>query len=73
LLKDIPLFGQLFRVDANTLQKTELIVLITPYVVGDDIEAQSITDAFRRQLGTWAQPASEEKPKRELPAGPGWI
>lgn len=72
LLKDIPLLGQLFRVDANSIQKTELIVLITPYVIGDDMEAQSITDAFRRQLGTWAQPPNEEKPKRELPSG-SWL
>jgi general secretion pathway protein D len=72
LLKDIPLIGQLFRVDNNSIQKTELIVLITPYVIGDDIEAQSITNAFRRQLGTWAVPANEAKPARELPSA-SWL
>lgn len=71
LLKDIPLIGQLFRVDNNTVNKTELIVLITPYVIGDDIEAQSITDAFRRQLGSWAQSPAEEKPKHQVPAS--WL
>jgi general secretion pathway protein D len=71
LLKDIPLIGQIFRVDNNSVQKTELIVLITPYVIGDDIEAQSITEAFRRQLGTWAQSPTEEKPKHQVPAG--WL
>ncbi len=68
LLKDIPLFGQLFRVDANQIQKTELIVLITPYVMGDDLDAQSITEAFRNRLGTWAQPPTN-KPVRTLPSG----
>jgi general secretion pathway protein D len=72
LLKDIPLVGQLFRVDANTFTKTELIVLITPYVIGDDIDAQSITAAFRRQLGDWAQPQGDFKPKRTLPSG-SWL
>jgi general secretion pathway protein D len=72
LLKDIPLVGQLFRVDANTFLKTELIVLITPYVIGDDIDAQSITAAFRRQLGDWAQPQGAIKPKATLPTG-SWL
>jgi general secretion pathway protein D len=71
LLKDIPLIGQIFRVDNNTVNKTELIVLITPYVIGDDIEAQSITDAFRHQLGNWAQSPNEEKPRHQVPAG--WL
>lgn len=54
LAKDIPLLGALFRNQADTNDKTELIVLITPYVVEDDQTAQSITQAFRNQLGTWA-------------------
>jgi general secretion pathway protein D len=72
LLKDIPLVGQLFRVDSNTIQKTELIILITPYVISDDIDAQSITDAFRRQLGNWAQPANSQPAKRTLPSA-SWL
>jgi general secretion pathway protein D len=49
-LKDIPGVGQLFRVDSVTNKRTELIVLITPYVVNDDADADAITGSFRRQF-----------------------
>lgn len=54
LLKDIPGIGQLFRVDNESSSNTELIVLITPYIIYDDKDAQAITDAFRSRLGDWA-------------------
>jgi general secretion pathway protein D len=54
-LKDVPVIGQLFRVNNDTSERTELIVLITPYLVNNDFEARAITDAFRSQLGPWAQ------------------
>jgi len=63
LLKDIPGIGQLFRVDGETNDNTELIVLITPYIISDDKDAEAITDAFRSRLGGWARkpPAVNEK------------
>lgn len=66
ILKDVPVIGQLFRVNTDTSERTELIVLITPYVVNNDFEARAITDAFRSQLGPWAQPVG--KPAISLPA-----
>jgi general secretion pathway protein D len=56
LLKDIPGVGQLFRTNTDNNRKTELLVLITPYILADDHDAQEITGAFRNQLGAWAQP-----------------
>lgn len=56
LLKDLPLVGQLFRTNTDNNRKTELLVLITPYIVADDHDATEITNAFRNQLGEWAQP-----------------
>ena len=55
LLKDIPGLGQLFRTNTGNNDRTELIVLITPYIIEDDNDAQAITDAFRKRLGPWAQ------------------
>jgi len=55
-LKDIPVVGQLFRNNVDAKRKTELLILITPYIVADDYDAQAVTDAFRRRLGGWAQP-----------------
>ena len=56
VLKDIPVLGQLFRTNTDTSRKTELLVLITPYIVADDHDAVEITNAFRNQLGAWAKP-----------------
>ena len=55
LLKDIPLAGQLFRADTQKNDQTELIVLITPYVVDNDMVADQVTQAMRAQLGEWAK------------------
>ena len=55
LLKDIPGLGQFFRTNTDTGRKTELLVLITPYIVADDHDAKAITEAFRNRLGGWAQ------------------
>ena len=64
LLMDIPVIGHLFSVDSVTTTKTELIVLITPYIIADDKDAEAITDAFRNRLGEWANNAAlpESKP-----------
>ena len=55
LLKDIPGLGQFFRTNTGRSDRTELIVLITPYIIEDDNDAQAITEAFRKRLGEWAQ------------------
>lgn len=55
LLKDLPFAGQLFRKNTGSSDKTELIVLITPYIINDDAVAEQLTQSFRNQLGDWAQ------------------
>lgn len=68
LLKDIPAFGQLFRANTDSTDKTELIILITPYVINDDLVAEQVTQAFRNQLGPWAQTSGPlPNPKISLP------
>lgn len=62
LLKDIPGIGQLFRANTDNNRKTELLILITPYIVADDFDAQAVTDAFRNQLGEWAHPKNPPEP-----------
>lgn len=52
ILKDIPLAGHLFKSSTDQRIRTELIVLVTPYVVNDEFEARAISDAFRKQF-TW--------------------
>jgi len=48
ILKDIPLFGYLFKFTERLIEKTELLLLITPRVVGTAIDAAKITNEMRR-------------------------
>ncbi|OGA46072.1 MAG: hypothetical protein A3G25_20980 [Betaproteobacteria bacterium RIFCSPLOWO2_12_FULL_63_13] len=56
-LKDIPVLGQLFRNNTTSSDRTELIVLITPYIIANDDDAQAVTEAFKKQLGEWTRSA----------------
>ncbi len=49
-LMDVPVLGQLFRSRSESKRRTELIVLITPYVVRDRQEARSVTAQFRARV-----------------------
>ena len=48
ILYRIPVFGFLFGFKEHLLEKSELVLLITPRVVGTPIDAQRITDEMRR-------------------------
>ncbi|MDM8560491.1 type II secretion system protein GspD [Candidatus Parabeggiatoa sp. HSG14] len=50
ILKDIPLIGQLFRVDQTSAARTELVVLIIPYIINDEREAKAITESLEQRL-----------------------
>lgn len=50
-LKDLPLIGSFFRVDGENVTKTELIMLIIPYIVNNSEEAEAVTQAFQEHLG----------------------
>ncbi len=47
-LSKIPVLGYLFGFKSSTSEKSELILLITPRVVGTPVDAQRITDQMRR-------------------------
>jgi general secretion pathway protein D len=53
--REIPILGNLFKSQSGSNERTELIMLITPYVINDEFEAESITDAFRGTLGDWSK------------------
>jgi len=53
-LKNIPILGHLFSNQNQTGGRRELIVLITPYLINDNTDAEAVTEAFRRVLGPWA-------------------
>ena len=48
ILSKIPFLGFLFGFKERTVEKRELILLITPRVVGTPVDAQRVTDQMRR-------------------------
>ena len=59
-LKDIPGLGNLFKSQSKSIDRTELIVLLTPYIIDSADAADQVRDGFRSQLGDCATPP---KPK----------
>ena len=49
---DIPVVGKLFQSARNEENRTELLMLITPYVIEDASQARAITEAVRRRFET---------------------
>ena len=50
LLGDIPFLGNLFKSTSIATRRTELIMLITPYIANNAEEADSLTTAFQKKL-----------------------
>lgn len=50
LLMDLPFAGVAFRNNVQETERTELIILLTPRVAGDQEAARSITSEYRRRL-----------------------
>ncbi len=58
LLKDIPVIGSAFGKQSTGGRRRELIVLITPYIIGSNREAEELTRAFRGMLQPWGGPSA---------------
>ncbi len=50
LLGDIPYLGNLFKSTEINNTRTELLILITPYIANDVEEADALTNAFQKKL-----------------------
>ena len=53
-LSKLPVIGSLFGVTDTTSERTELLVLITPTVIGSQEEARAATEELRRRLSSVA-------------------
>lgn len=65
ILKDIPILGYLFGSTETSVNRTELIVLITPHVVKSISEAEKVTNEFRKKLPGLADTLKEPR-KQDL-------
>lgn len=64
VLKDVPVLGSLFGMQTKKKGKTELVVLITPYVMNNDDDAQMVTDSFKSML-PWLGEGSVDQRKKK--------
>ena len=62
LLSDIPVVGALFGAKADTNNRRELIITITPRVVNDNQQARDVTAEFRKKLTGMNKLNSESMP-----------
>lgn len=66
-IKDVPILGNLFKSTNRNSSRTELVILITGYILNDEYEAEAITESFKNSLGDWAR---ELLPKAALSTRP---
>jgi general secretion pathway protein D len=60
LVGDIPLVGGLFRYQKDQLQKTNLLIFITPYILSSQEDLEQITEKKKQEIA----PALEELEKK---------
>ncbi len=63
-LSKIPWVGALFRYTTDTVNRSELLVLVTPRVVRDAREAREITDEMRRRMEELERLEAKLQPKK---------
>jgi general secretion pathway protein D len=69
LLSRIPILGYLFGSVENKIEKTELLLLITPRTVGTALDAARITDQMRR-VTPELEDSMRQAPRRLPPTAP---
>jgi len=63
LLQDIPVLGALFGTNADSTNRTELLVVITPHVVRTEQDLRRIGQELRDQMKTIYPPAPPPQPE----------
>jgi general secretion pathway protein D len=54
LLSDIPMVGSIFGTTDHNVQRTELLVLLSPHIVHNVADARAITEELRNRLHSLA-------------------
>lgn len=72
-LKDIPGVGSLFKTQARRHNKTELVLMIVPYIIGSDERANELTRAIGNELELLTLPQLRQErqgPQPSIKVGP---
>ena len=59
LLGDIPILGYLFKYSTKTKKKTNLLILLTPYIIKDQLDLQTIRERKVREYREFARVVRE--------------
>jgi cell division septation protein DedD len=79
-LMDIPVVGRFFGTTSDTLDRTELMMLITPHVIRNRDEAKQVTEDFKKSLSAVRNELErlererqklQQRPSENRPALPG--
>jgi general secretion pathway protein D len=62
LVSDIPLVGDLFKFRSDQMQKTNLLIFITPHVMGSQQDIERITEQKKEEMNSKIQ---ESRPKTQ--------
>ncbi len=62
ILSDLPWLGPLFSSTTKTSSRKELVIVMTPRVVGSSTESQQITNEYRRRLSNLYDPTPTTSP-----------
>jgi len=65
LLSRIPLLGALFGQHEDTLGKTELILMMTPHIITDQIQSDTVTREFRQKVEGIRRELEKEEEKKK--------
>ena len=70
-LKDVPVLGNLFKSQKRGRNKTELVLMIVPYIIETDNQAQELTRSLAQRFELLELPLSTTQPReREIPVEP---
>jgi type II secretory pathway component GspD/PulD (secretin) len=64
-LMDIPVFGWFFRSTTETVNRTDLIILITPHVIRNLDESRRVTEQFKEKLSNVTKEIERMKKLRD--------
>ena len=68
-LKDVPVLGNLFKSQKQKRDKTELVLMIVPYIIETDNQAEELTRSLGQRFELLELPPSTTVP-REIPVQP---
>jgi general secretion pathway protein D len=65
LLNKIPLLGFFFGKNTDLDDRRELILLLTPHIITDEIQSRTVTDEFREKIRGLREEFEKERKKKE--------